>query len=98
MGRAIVTVVAPCALAALSGCVGPEYGPTYGYPAYGYAPYSYEFPVYAGGYQPDFIVHHPWEEHHAYGHPANFFRGPEPHFASHPRGRGRVGGGHGDRR
>ena len=99
MGRAIVTVVALCALAALSGCVGPEYGPTYGYPAYGYAPYSYEFPVYAGGYQPDFIVHHPWEEHHAYRHPANFFRGPEPHFAGHPPGRGRVGGGgHGDRR
>jgi hypothetical protein len=72
MERAILTIVALSVFAGLglSGCVGPGYGPTYGYPAYGYAPYSYGFPVYASGYQPDFVVHHPWEDHHAYGHPA----------------------------
>jgi len=69
MERAILTVVALSVLAGLSGCVGPEYGPTYAYPAYGYAPYSYGFAVYTRGYQPDFVVRHPWEEHHAYGHP-----------------------------
>jgi hypothetical protein len=108
MERVILTVLALCVLAEVSGCVGPGYGPTYGYPAYGYAPYSYGFPVYASGYQPDFIVHHPWEEHHAYGHPAHFFPNPEtPHFASHPPGGGFAehpagggsgGGPHGGRR
>lgn len=108
MERAILTVVALSVVAGLSGCAGPGYGPTYGYPAYGYAPYSYGFTVYASGYQPDFIVHHPWEEHHAYGHPAHFYRAPEtPHFAGHPAGGGFAGhpvggssgsGGHGGRR
>jgi hypothetical protein len=92
MERAILTVVALSVLAGLSGCVGPGFG--YGYPTYGYAPYSYGFPVYSGGYQPDFVVHHPWEDHHAYGHPAHF---EAPHFAGHPGG-GFGGGGHGGRR
>jgi hypothetical protein len=72
MERAIRIFVALSVLAALSGCVGPGYDPLYGG---GFAPYSYGFPVRAGGYHPDFIVHHPWEEHHAYGHPGNFFHG-----------------------
>ena len=99
MERAILTVVALSVLAGLSGCVGPEYGPTYAYPAYGYAPYSYGFAVYTRGYQPDFVVRHPWEEHHAYGHPAHFYRPEAPHFAVPPPGGGaRFGGGRGGRR
>jgi hypothetical protein len=92
MERAILTIVALSVLAGLglSGCVGPGYGPTYGYPEYGYAPYSYGFPVYASGYRPDFGVHHPWEDHHAYGHPAHFGG-----FAGHPGGGGFHGGGGG---
>jgi hypothetical protein len=90
MERAILTVVALSVLAGLSGCLGPDYGPTYGYPAFGYAPYSYGYPIYTRGYQPDFTVHHPWEEHHAYGHPAHFFH-ETPHFAGHPAGGGFAG-------
>ena len=97
MERAIRIVIALSVLAGLSGCGGPGYY-TYGYPSYGYAPYSYGFPVYASGYQPAFVVHHPWEDHHAYGHPAHFYRAPEtPHFAGHPGGGGFGAGGHGGR-
>lgn len=86
------------ALSALAGCVGPAYGPTYGYPEYGYAPYSYGYPVYTGGYRPDFDAHHVWEEHHAVGHPGSFYHAPAPapHFSGgHPGAgpAGRAGGG-----
>ena len=49
----------------LLGCFGPDYGPSYGRLIAGYSPYSYGWPVYAYGYTPTFVVHHPWEEHHA---------------------------------
>jgi hypothetical protein len=71
MDRAIPFFVALSVLTALSGCFGPGYDPLYGD---GFAPYSYSL----GRYHPDFIVHHPWEEHHAFGHPGNFFRGGHP--------------------
>lgn len=85
--KTILILSSLCGLA-LAGCFGPGYAPTYGYPSYGYAPYSYGW--YARGYRPDFILHHPWEEHHAPGHNVSFFRpspagGPGP---SAPRGEG----------
>lgn len=67
-------------LGGLGGCETPGYGPDY--PVYGYAPYAYVWPLYVDGYAPVFIVHHPWEAHHAYGHPGNFFHG----FAGRPLG------------
>ena len=60
----------------LLGCFGPDYGPSYGRLIAGYSPYSYGWPVYAYGYTPTFVVHHPWEEHHANGHPGYFYHGP----------------------
>ena len=69
----------------LSGCFGPDYGPTYGYPTSGYSPYSYGLPTYTRGYAPDFDVHHPWEQHHGEGHHESFYHGPPeaPHLAEH---------------
>jgi len=94
MERAILIFAVLGVLAVLSGCFGPGYDPAYGY---GYAPYSYGYPVYTHGYHPDFIVRHPWEEHHAYGHPGNFYR--SPHSAAHGPAEhgGGGGGGHGGR-
>jgi len=66
-----------------------------GYPSYGYAPYSYGWwPRWGNVYEPGFVVHHPWEEHHAYGHPGSFFHGGGGggHVGS---GGGHVGGGGG---
>ncbi|MFZ0889771.1 MAG: hypothetical protein WA005_15090, partial [Candidatus Binataceae bacterium] len=82
-------------LGGLSGCVVPRYG-GYGasYPAAGYAPYSYGFPLFARPYAPGFAEHRPWEEHHAYGHPTNFFHGGGP-GGGFPGGGGPGGGGHG---
>ncbi len=81
MPRIIQVILVSALLCGLSGCfTGVGYGPDYGYPAYGYAPYSYGWPVYAMGYAPVFAVHHPWEEHHAFGHERSFFH-PEPRVA-----------------
>jgi hypothetical protein len=92
--RSIQTILILSLLCGLGGCLGPDYGPTYGYPTHGYSPYSYGLPVYAGGYAPAFAVRHPWEEHHGEGHHQSFFRGPAvaPHFAGGFSGHG--GGGH----
>jgi hypothetical protein len=58
LSRSIAALILLGALEfAASGC-GPDYG-YYDYPAYGYAPYSYSW----GGYDPVFVVHHPWEDH-----------------------------------
>jgi hypothetical protein len=96
--RSIQTILLLSLIGGLSGCFGPDYGPTYGYPSSGYAPYSYGVPVYARGYDPVFTVHHPWEEHHGEGHHESFFRGPmeAPHVAPGPVGRfgGHPGGAH----
>jgi hypothetical protein len=96
--RSIQTILILSLLCGLGGCLGPDYGPTYGYPTHGYSPYSYGLPVYAGGYAPAFAVHHPWEEHHGEGHHQSFFRGPAvaPHFAGGHAGgfSGHGGGGH----
>jgi hypothetical protein len=74
--RAIQTILAIGLISTLGGCFGPDYGPTYGYPTYGYSPYSYGLPVYAGGYAPAFVEHHPWEDHHSQGHHDTFYRPP----------------------
>ena len=64
----------------------PGYGPDY--PVYGYAPYAYVWPLYVDGYAPAFIVHHPWEDRHAYGHTGNFFHGfAGPPLGAHAGGR-----------
>ena len=80
----------------LLGCFGPDYGPSYGYPIAGYSPYSYGWPVYAHGYTPTFVVHHPWEEHHANGHPGYFYPVRGPHVVGAHVGAfgGHVGGEH----
>jgi hypothetical protein len=87
--RSIQIILVVSLLCGLTGCFVPSYGPTYGYPSSGYSPYSYGWPVYAHGYAPEFTVHHPWEEHHAHGHPESFFHGPvgAPHPAGGPAGR-----------
>jgi hypothetical protein len=82
--RSIQTVLVLCMLCGLGGCFGPDYGPSYGYPTAGYAPYSYGVPVYARGYAPVFIVHHPWEQHHEEGHHESFVQRPAE--APHPAG------------
>jgi hypothetical protein len=87
--RAIVVLTL---LAGVGGCYGPDYASTYGYPTYGYSPYSYGFPVYARGYTPNFVVHHPWEEHHEVGHHEIFFHEP----VQAPRPAARSGGSHGE--
>ena len=83
MRRLIQSILVVSLISRLGGCLGPDYGPTYGYPTYGYSPYSYGVPVYARGYAPDFTVHHPWEEHHAAGHHESFYHAPPaaPQFA-----------------
>jgi len=103
--RLIQIILILSSLDGLSGCIGPGYGPTYGYPEYGYSPYSYGLPVYARGYAPAFAVHHPWEEHHGYGHSESFFRSPGGGgrsvghgggYGGHPSSSGgHSGGGHG---
>ncbi|HVA84381.1 MAG TPA: hypothetical protein VNF28_05735 [Candidatus Binataceae bacterium] len=99
MLRLIQIILILSSLCGLGGCLGPGYGPTYGYPDYGYSPYSYGWPVYARGYEPMFNVHHPWEEHHGFGHNESFFHSPEGggHSFGHGGGEGRGygGGGHG---
>ncbi len=93
--RRLIQVLILLGLAAcgISGCFGPYGGGGYGYegyPAYGYAPYSW-----GGVYAPEFVVHHPWEEHHDFGgHHQNYFHGPSgrPEGVGHPiesRGGGR---------
>ncbi len=82
----------------------PPYGHGYGpdYPAYGYAPYSVGWANY-GGYEPGFVVHHPWEEHHGFGgHHETFYHGPseqrpsgQPGSFGHAAG-SRGGAPHGD--
>ncbi len=57
---------------AMSGCV-PAYGYS-DYPQYGYAPYSYGWGN-VWGYNPGFVVNHPWEEHHGFGHHTQFYNG-----------------------
>lgn len=96
MLRLIRIILILSSLCGLCACVGPDYGPTYGYPNYGYSPYSYGLPVYARGYAPAFAVHHPWEEHHAYGHSESFYHSAPPaaHFGG-PGGHVGGGGGHG---
>ena len=67
----------------LSGC-----GPVYDYPDYphyGYAPYSWGWGN-TWGYEPTFVVHHPWEDHYDVGHHTYFYRTPAGH---------EVGGFHG---
>jgi hypothetical protein len=95
--RSIQLLLILSLLCGLAGCFGPAYGPTYGYPDNGYAPYSYGWPVYARGYAPVFVVHHPWEEHHEGGHRTNFFHGPPDgaHFGGHAGSvSGHMGGAH----
>jgi hypothetical protein len=71
VGR-LILMIGACAL--IAGCFGPDYGYAPSYPAYGYAPYSYGWPV--PSYQPAFVVHHPWEDHHlGEGHHVDFYRG-----------------------
>jgi len=65
MRRLLQTLILGLICFALYGC-GPTYG-YYGDPGYGYAPYSYGWPIYAGGYAPNFTVHHSWEDHHLGG-------------------------------
>ena len=95
--RSIQIILVVSLISGLVGCFGPDFGPTYGYPTYGYSPYSYGVPVYAGGYAPNFVVHHPWEEHHGGGHHESFYHGPPvaPHFAGAHPGAGPVRGAHG---
>lgn len=90
MRRSIQAILVLSLLCGLSGCFGPDYSPSYGYPGYGYSPYSYGFPVYTSGYAPTFIVHHPWEEHHIHGHSESFYH-PAP---AAPHYGGEVGGMH----
>jgi hypothetical protein len=71
---------------AASGCGEPRYG-YHDYPRYGFAPYSYGWPIYARGYSPVFIDHHPWEDHHF---------GPGHHETFGGGQIGGFGGGHGD--
>jgi uncharacterized membrane protein YgcG len=52
-------------------------GPVYdypGYPVYGYAPYS-TWGLGGWGYNPGFVINHPWEEHHGFGHHTQFYHG-----------------------
>jgi hypothetical protein len=95
----VQTILVLSLVCGLPGCFGPDYGPSYGYPTSGYSPYSYGLPVYTSGYAPNFVVHHPWEEHHTVGHPGNFFheRAVAPHsVGGHVGGfGGHIGGGHG---
>ena len=75
---------------AAAGC-GPDYGYA-GYPGYGYAPYSYGW----GNryyYDPNFVVHHPWEEHHDYGHHTEFYHGGGGAYVGHEGGGFHGGGG-----
>ncbi len=105
MLRLIQIILILSSLCGLGGCVGPDYGPTYGYPGYGYSPYSYGWPIYARGYSPNFAVHHSWEEHHGPGHSESFYHssaGGGHSFArsggsgGHTGGSGgHAGGGHG---
>jgi hypothetical protein len=78
---------------AASGC-GPDYGYS-GYPGYGYAPYSYGW----GDryyYNPDFNVHHSWEDHWGGGgHHTEFYHGGGGSFVGHEGGGGFHGGGGG---
>jgi hypothetical protein len=74
---------------AASGC-GPDYGYS-GYPGYGYAPYSYGWGGY--GYNPVFVEHHSWEEHHDYGHHTEFYHGGGGAFVGHEGGGFHAGGG-----
>jgi hypothetical protein len=77
----------------VSGC-GPDYG-YYGYPGYGYAPYSYSWV--GRGYDPVFVVHHPWEDHHGDGHHTEFYHagGAIGHAGGNGFHGGGGGGGHG---
>lgn len=100
MLRSIQIILIVILLCGLGGCVGPGYGPTYGYPDYGYSPYSYGIPVYARGYAPNFAVHHAWEEHHAVGHSQSFYHAPPAarsvgHIGGPVAHAGPGGGGHG---
>ena len=98
MLRLIQIILILSLLCGIGGCVGPDYGPTYGYPGYGYSPYSYGWPIYARGYAPVFAVHHPWEEHHAHGHNESFFHPSASggHSFGHGGGYGgHTGDGHG---
>jgi hypothetical protein len=79
-------------ICALSGC-----GPTYSYPDYpasGYAPYSWGWGN-RWGYDPVFVVHHPWEEHHDLGHHTEFYHSSVGHEGGGFHGGGEAhGGGH----
>jgi hypothetical protein len=96
----ILVVLLLSMLCTVAGCYGPDYGVGYGYPAVGYAPYAY--PYFGHPYPPAFVVHHPWEEHHGFGHHTYFGPGPGGHlgghpeggFAGHPGGFGGHSGGH----
>src|SRR5579875_1076199 len=75
-------------------CASTGCGPIYdypGYPAYGYAPYS-TWGWGGWGYDPDFDVDHPWEEHHRFGHHMEFYHGG---FGDGFRGGFHGGGFHG---
>lgn len=87
-GRSIAAlIVLGMVASAASGC-GPYYGGYGGYPAYGYAPYW----GWGGGYNRDFIVRHPWEEHHGDGHHTEFGHSTVGHEGG--GGHGGGGGGH----
>lgn len=74
--------------ATLSGCA-PAYGYP-DYPAYGYAPYNSWGWRNSWGYDPAFVVHHPWEDHYGVGHHTEFYHGDGGHGGGEPHG---VGGG-----
>jgi hypothetical protein len=106
IGMLIIVGVLGLALCSLSGCA-----PVYGYPdypSYGYAPYSWGWGN-TWGYDPTFVVHHPWEEHYGVGHHTEFYHtevghvggggfhggGGEPHGGGfHGGGEPHGGGGH----
>ncbi|HUA36094.1 MAG TPA: hypothetical protein VMA09_20965 [Candidatus Binataceae bacterium] len=78
LGRSIgMLIVAGAVACALTGCA-----PVYGYPdypSYGYAPYSWGWGN-TLGYDPGFVVHHPWEDHWGAGHHTEFYH-PAPGYA-----------------
>ena len=82
-----VLLLSGFAIFAASGCYSYGYP---GYPDYGYAPYSWGWATW--GYNPVFVVHHPWEDHYGSGHHDVFYHGAVGHAGG---GFHAGGGGHG---
>jgi hypothetical protein len=87
LSLAAIVLTATVSAFVLSGC-----GPTYdypGYPSYGYAPYSWGWGN-TWGYDPTFVVHHPWEDHYDVGHHTTFYHTPVGHEVGGYHGGGAV--------